>query len=174
GLVQRSSLAWAQSGTVGYTNKIETLSAKLESGSNASDAEFSGEGASDGSGSLETFKKFVKDNGNDYSEENYPAWYWIENYAATAGLTGAYASGWYMPSIKELCDLYNAKGAVNNSIDKTGGTQMSDSRYWSSSQDASYSGLAWLVNFGSGNLFNTPLYVYKNSANSVCAVRAFK
>ena len=167
GLKQGQDKMWAKSGTAGY-NSISTLKAKLESGSNAGDAEFSGDGASDGSGSLETFKKFVKDNGNDYSEENYSAWYWIENYAA--GLTGECASGWYMPSIRELCDLYNAKAAVNNSINKTGGTQMSTSNwYWSSSQVASGSNYAWFVSFGSGDLINDS----EDDTLSVCAVRAF-
>ena len=175
GLKQGQDKMWAKIGTAGY-NEIATLSANSDSGSNAGDAEFSGAGASDGSGSLETFKKFVKDNGNDYSEENYPAWYWIENYAANASLAGtSYESGWYMPSIKELCDLYKENEAVNNSINKTGGTQMSASWYWSSSQIASHnsssSSYAWGVDFGSGNLY----YIYgKYGMGSVCAVRAFK
>ncbi|MBQ3670107.1 MAG: DUF1566 domain-containing protein, partial [Treponema sp.] len=168
GLMQGTDKMWAKNGTAGYGNIATLLATKTTSGSNAGDAEFSGAGASDGSTSLGTFKDFVKNNGNDYSDENYSAWYWIENYAATAGLTGAYASGWYMPSIKELCDLYKAKEAVNNSINKTGGTQMSISWFWSSSQ-YTYSGIAWTVNFGFGKLTNDDKY----STGSVCAVRAF-
>ena len=48
---------------------------------------------------------------------------------ATASLTGTYATGWYMPSINELCDLYKVKAEVNNSIGTTNGTQLSNNYY---------------------------------------------
>ena len=170
GLVQGSRLEWAKSGKAGYTTSIATLLATKTGGGDASDAEFSGDGASDGSGSLAKFRTAVSAGTDALSSDDYPAWAWIEGYAATANLTGtSYASGWYMPSIKELCDLYNAKDAVNNSIGKIGGTQMSASYYWSSSQGTAYGYYAWLVHFGYAELSN----VNKDATLSVCAVRAF-
>ncbi|MBR0032346.1 MAG: InlB B-repeat-containing protein, partial [Treponema sp.] len=180
GLVQGTNRAWAQSGKTGYTNKITGLVC-TPTGNNASTATFSG--VTDGRQSLDTFKDFVENNSNDYSDANYPAWYWIENYAATAGLTGAYASGWYIPSVKELCDLYKVKDVVNNSIQKVGGTQLFTSYstsgyaiwYWSSSQslsgsaDASADASAWNVSFETGAITSG----HKTHTNTASAVRAF-
>ena len=172
GLVRGSSLAWAKDSTTGYTNEITDLSATKTGGSNASAAEFIGDGARDGSGSLAKFRTAVGVSSGALSSADYPAWAWIEGYAATANLTEtSYESGWYMPSIKELCDLYKAKDAVNNSIEKTGGTQMSTGYYWSSSQNASYTLSAWGVNFESGYI--NDYYNKTSTGSSVCAVRAF-
>ncbi|MBQ3671645.1 MAG: DUF1566 domain-containing protein, partial [Treponema sp.] len=96
----------------------------------------------------------------------------VENYATTANLTGtSYASGWYMPSIAELCKLYQAKTDVNNALSKiTGAAQMYTAYYWSSSQNASDSSKAWVVSLGAGELY----YPSKNNTSIyVCAVRAF-
>ena len=172
GLVQGENLAWAQTDTNGYTNKITTLLATKTSGSNADDATFSGNGANDGSGSLAKLKGAV----SDYSEANYPAWAWIEGYAATANLTGtSYESGWYIPSIGEVCALHKAKAVVNNSIQKIGGTQISAKWYWSSSQDASADINAWDVPLGSVGGFNSGFLGqgWKSDMVSVCAVRVF-
>ena len=157
---QETSKAWAANGT-----NISTLAATQDSGSNANDAVFSG--ATDGSGSLAKLKAAV----SDYSSTNYSAWDFVENYATTAGLTGtSYADGWYMPSIQELCKLYQVRTNVNNALNKiTGATQMSTSHYWSSSQYASTSDYAWAVNFESGTLYGSAKY----DTDSVCAVRAF-
>ena len=53
---------------------------------------------------------------------NYPAFNWVNNYAATALLlTGDYTSGWYLPSCVELGILYDNKNTVNAALEKTGG-----------------------------------------------------
>ena len=181
GLVQGTNRAWAQSGKTGYTNEITGLVC-TPTGNNASTATFNG--VTDGSTSLGTFKDFVENNGNDYSEGNYPAWAWIEGYAATANLTGtSYESGWYIPSVKELCDLYKVKDAVNNSIQKVGGTQLFTSQstsgyaiwYWSSSQslsgssDAGPNASAWNVSFETGAITSG----HKTHTNTASAIRAF-
>ena len=85
--------------------------------------------------------------------------------------TFGFAKGAYMPSIQELCKLYQVRTDVNNALSKiTGATQLStSSEYWSSSQDADYSSDAWYVSFDSGFLYGiNKFYTY-----SVCAVRAF-
>ena len=183
GLVQGASLAWAKSGTTGYNTTIATLVATETSGSNvgmggnignADIAEFSGAGANDGSESLAKFKTAVGVSSGALSSTDYPAWAWIEDYAATANLTGtSYESGWYMPSIAELCKLYQAKTDVNKALSKIiGATQMSTRVYWSSNQYPSYVTwiyIAWYVGFGSGELYGN----IKSNSNSVCAVRAF-
>ncbi len=143
---QGTNIAWAANSTTGYSTNITTLVATKVSGSNATDAVFSGDGATDGSESLTKLKGAV----SDYSETNYPAWYFVENYAANEGLTGEYASGWYMPSVQELCTLYQNKGIVNIALEKiTGAAQISTANaYWSSSQDGSNASYAWYVGSG--------------------------
>ena len=171
GLVQGSSLRWAEDGTTGYSTNITTLQATKVSGSSANDYVFNGAGASDGSGSLAKFRAAVGAiDGTSLSSTDYPAWAWIESYATTVGLTGTYATGWYMPSIKELCELYKVKNTVNNSISKTSGTQMVTSSYWSSSQYASYDIYAYQLDFSNGRCIST----YKSTSFDVCAVRAFE
>ncbi len=171
GLAQKS-LAWALNETTGYTTDITDLGATKDSGSNASNAVFSGNGANDGSNSLATIKSL-----SDYNETNYPAWYWIEHYAdADKGniTVAAYKSDWYMPAINELCDLYRAKDTVNTSISKTNGTQLSlsvfEGYYWSSSQYSGIAMYAWYFTFGSGVLSITNT---KGGPKWVRAIRAF-
>ena len=46
-------------------------------------------------------------------EDNYPAFNYVNNYASNAGLTGTYATGWYMPTVVELHCIYNNKSTLN-------------------------------------------------------------
>lgn len=139
-------------------------------GNNASTATFSG--VTDGRQSLDTFKDFVENNSNDYSEANYPAWAWIEGYAATANLTGtSYESGWYIPSIGEVCALWKVTAAVNNSIGKTSGTRIATNKWYRSSNQAeSANNSEWYVGFGTGDLGE---YAKDVTNDLFCAVRAF-
>ena len=164
GLVQGTSLKWSDSLMTGNITGLQCTPSEKGSGK-AGDTSVSFTGATDGSTNLTTARTAFSMNpiSNDC-----PAWNWIENYATAAGLTGTYASGWYMPSIKELCDLYKVKNTVNSSIGKAGGTQMSND-YWSSSQSASSVSCAWSVEFESGNLND----YHKTNTMSVRAVRKF-
>ena len=168
GLVQGSNLEWAKTGTTGCNTSIATLLATKTSGSNAGNAVFSGTLANDGSESLTKLKEAV----SDYSEADYPAWAWIEGYAATANLTGTSCeSGWYIPSIGEVCVLWNATATVNNSINKTSGTRIATNKWYRSSNQATTANNSqWYVGFGTGDLGEYD----KNSTNDLfCAVRAF-
>ena len=106
--------------------------------------------------------------GSANAAENYPAFDYVNNYAATFGLTGTYASGWYMPSIAELCYIYRNRRTVNAVLEALGGTEMA-SDYWSSSQTTSGSSAALFLHFSSGTLY----YYSKYYGRCVCCVRAF-
>jgi len=171
GLHQGTSKAWAISTADGYTNSIAGLlcaTSALGPGK-AGDTTVTFTGTTDGSTSLAKLKAAV----SDYNATNYPAWAFVESYATTAGLTGTYANGWYMPSIAELCKLYQGvtNGNVDNALNKIADSiQISTTCYWSSSI-ATFSG-AYSANFRSGYLG------YSNKINefndiSVCVVRAF-
>lgn len=58
-------------------------------------------------------------------------------------------SGWYLPSPKELVELYRAKEAVNQSLTASGSNpQLSSSYYWSSGELSN--NRAWLVGLSGG------------------------
>lgn len=101
---------------------------------------------------------------------NYPAFNWINNYAATNLLTGDNANGWYLPSVIELIMLYNNKTVVNNALEKVVGTKMENTKYWSSNDSGGYSGSrAEYVDFSDGK-YNPD---WRDSGLSVCAIREF-
>ena len=109
--------------------------------------------------------------------ENYPAFHFVNTYAATYNLTGDYASGWYMPSIAELCDIYQNREAVNNSLQQiylldadAAMAGLGTHWYWSSSQAGSENDYAWFVHYFNGYAGECP----KNFTNvHALAVRAF-
>ena len=162
------TLAFARnaSGTAeGYNTNITAIQCTpSESGEGkAATATFTGD--LDGSDNWTALCAAVNDEG---TSGNYPAWEWVNAYATTANLTGEYASGWYLPTVAELCMLYRAKDTVNAALEKAGGTKIADAYHWSSSQSSTNS-KAWMVKFDSGKLMDT----YKGNKWYVCGVRAF-
>jgi len=162
-------LAFARnaSGTAeGYNTNITAIQCTpSESGDGkAATATFTGD--LDGSDNWTALCAAVNDEG---TSGNYPAWEWVNAYATTANLTGEYASGWYLPTVAELCMLYRAKDTVNAALEKADGTIIVDNYYWSSSQSSSTNNKAWMVKFDSGKLMDT----YKGNKWYVCGVRAF-
>lgn len=62
-------------------------------------------------------------------------------------------SGWYLPSPRELVELYNVMETVNQSLTALGSSQqLSSSYYWSSGEDSSNT--AWSVRLYSGYVRN--------------------
>ncbi len=161
-----NTLAWAKNGVNGSGTKITAIQCKpSEYGSGrAATAKFTDD--LDGSDNWKALCEAVSDEG---TSGNYPAWEWVNAYAMTANLKGDYASGWYLPTIAELCMLYREKDTVNSALEKAGGTKIADTGYWSSSQYASDNGSAWDVWFPDGTLY----YIGKAASVSVCPVRAF-
>lgn len=101
---------------------------------------------------------------------NYKAFEKVNEYALTYGLTGRYSTGWYMPSIAELCYIYRNKDILNPILEALGGTKLSG-KYWSSSQASKNN--AWGVYFDTSGLL---ISYTKNSLSSfggVCCIRKF-
>jgi hypothetical protein len=88
----------------------------------------------------------------------YPGYTYIYAARACSEYRGGGKDDWFLPSNRELDELYKAKGKTG--IPTTG-------YFWSSSQDDSTS--AWYQRFSDGLQY----YNYKNWTNSVRAVRAF-
>ena len=77
-------------------------------------------------------------------------------------------SDWYLPSIQELKMLWNNYYTVTRALSQiSGATQLSNSAYWSSSEE--YDDSAWLFGFDYGGT----TYGYKFGTYCVRAVRAF-
>ena len=168
GLQQASSLMWAPSGTTGYKTKFENIiCTPSETGSGAaSTATFAGD--IDGSDNWEEICK-VDPEGTKDAATNYPAFDYANNYGVTQGITGNYKDGWYIPSLKELCDIYKVKDTVKDVKTAVGGNLSMSSYYWSSSQDASYYYGAYVVYFRDGSVYSG----YKNHDNDVLVLQAF-
>ena len=85
--------------------------------------------------------------------DKYPAFNWVNNYASKeeSHVSGMeYADEWYLPSGVELRVMYDNKSTVNASLEAAGGTKIADTRYWSSSQQASDIYYAGFVAFDRG------------------------
>ena len=107
---------------------------------------------------------------------NYPAFDFAITYSSTATNLGTtYASGWYLPSIAELSQIYvNGKGDskvfdIDAASTLCNGDQFGTSWYWSSSQYASDDSSACDLYFDNGDWGSN----YKNNYDYVCAIRAF-
>ncbi len=165
--VHRSSvpLQWAPAGTAGsLTNFTETACADSSTGD------------TDGSDNWDVI--FAEDvPGTTDAEKNYPAFHFITTYADTFQLPERCASGWYLPSIAELCTVYENREAINTSLKKIYELDSSAAMdglgtnwYWSSSQSNDNDDYAWFVHYFNGYAADCP----KDFDNlHVLAVRAF-
>ena len=77
-------------------------------------------------------------------------------------------SDWYLPSIQELNMLWNNYYTVTKALSQiSGATQLSNSAYWSSSENSNSS--AWTFYFNRGSTYSSD----KGNPNCVRALRAF-
>lgn len=106
-----------------------------------------------------------------YADIYYPAFDYMNKYAAAEKLSSSMASGWYIPSVKELCDIYKKSSIVDAAITAAGGTALGTTNgYWSSSQYIKYYYYAWSVNFGSGA---AEIDYKQKKCYNVCVIRSF-
>lgn len=87
-----------------------------------------------------------------------------------------YENGWYLPSLSELNDIYQANKSndsniIENALSIAGGNKFNTAtQYWSSSQSTRGTDYANKFNFSNGYFNND---AWKTASNSVLAVRAF-
>ena len=129
-------------------------------------------GDKDGSDNLSQIAAFLTGSNDTGTAGNYPAFEYAKNYGNTNGCTGAYASGWYLPSIAELYQIYNLRANIDAAITLCGLTYTFSSIWtiWSSSQQASMDRCAYHFAFSNGFCSEN---ILKKSSPVVCAVRAF-
>ena len=171
----QSGLAWCLNGVNAYSKNITTIQC-TPSGS-AGALTFTGD--KDGSNNLEQIEDFEGVN-DTTTAANYPAFYFGKNYATNTvtniEATSEFATGWYLPSIAELFQIYACRvdsiigfdiGAASQAL---GGDSFGTSNYWSSSQSAANDVVAYKLNFHDGDweVFNKG-----SNLNYVCCIRAF-
>ncbi|MBQ3669911.1 MAG: DUF1566 domain-containing protein [Treponema sp.] len=173
GLVQnQNGLAWCDVDANAYGTDIETIQCQCPtSGSSATTIT----GDKNGSDNWDAVKTTLSENGTDdtSTEANYPAFYFAINYASQDGSHVSdtdYASGWYLPSIAELFQIYNCKATVDAASNLCGGSQFDSTYYWSSSQSMSNPYFAHNLSFDDGNIGNNNKFY---DFYYVCAVREF-
>ena len=149
-----STLMWAPENTTGYNTKFTNIvCTPSQTGTGAAlTATFTRD--TEGSGNWAEICA-VDQEGTQAPATKYPIFNFANTYGTTAGLTGTgYESGWYVPSLAELCEVYKNKEVIQTSLTKAGGFTIGTSHYWSSSQNASYYNDAYLVNFSNGYVGN--------------------
>lgn len=103
---------------------------------------------------------------------NYPAFNYANNYGTYWGITGKYATGWYMPSIAELCYVCQYKDDLHSRFQALGTAFSSQGTYNSSSQRADASSSFWCVEFFTDSIDGCPKYQSQSENNIIC-IRAF-
>lgn len=163
-------LPWAAEGSFGYSARFPDLA--CVSGGSAS---FTGD--LDGSDNWAAI--CAQDPaGTKTAREKYPAFDFSARYAALYPTGGDFASGWYIPSIAELCFLYENRAPVEDSLrqihrlDHSAAMDgLGSNWYWSSSQANSADDFAWFVHYFNGYAGECP----KNFENlHVLVIRAFE
>ena len=156
GIVHMDKASWCTSYAAGYNKNITALQGDQTSG------------YMDGSDGWEILKKACSDAENN--PENYPAWNYSLTYAETNGLTGALATGWYLPTVAELYTIYQNKAVVDASLSKANGRKFG-TKYVSCCQVSSFDYCVWMQIFGGSGSQDTYRKNYRTS--NVCSVRAF-
>ena len=175
---QRSeeALPWAAEGSAGEAIHFSALESRMEGSSegHADRAVFSG--ALDG---RDSWRAVCAEDARGAADAArcYPAFDFVNTYAERQGLTEDMAAGWYLPSIAELCAIYQNSEAVSRSLEAIhaldGGAAMDGlgtNWYWSSSQSAIRGDCAWFVHYFNGYVCDCP----KNFTNlHALAVKRF-
>ena len=162
-------LQWASDDSAGYATNFTNIVC-------TQDSEFDFSGDKDGSDNWNEICTQDQEDTTD-AEVNYPAFHFVNTYAESYGLSGDFAVGWHMPSIEELCDIYQNREAVNNSLrhiyrldEQAAMNGLETNWYWSASQAVSSDDYAWFVHYFNGYAGECP----KNFTNvHSLAVRAF-
>lgn len=152
GLQSANSLMWALDGTTGYNTLFTNIICEpSQHGSGApSTATFTGD--TEGCDNWEYICS-IDPEGTKDAATNYPIFDFANTYGSTPGLIGTdYETGWYVPSIAELCEVYRNKDVIQTSLTVASGFTFESIYYWSSSQCACSYDDAYRVDFGDGIL----------------------
>lgn len=139
-------LVWAKDGTTGYNTNFIDIQADFN-GTSSDGYTFTGD--LDGSDNWDYICK-IDPEGTLDAATNYPVFNFALSYGTTAGLTETdYETGWYVPSVAEVYEVYKNKAVIQTSLDVAKGFTFKTFYYWSSSQPY-WDSEAHAVNFDGG------------------------
>ena len=173
-----STFKWAKDGSTGNNTKFVGIICKPSELGHGTVETATFTGDTDGSDNW-AYICSIDPNGTVNAAENYPAFNWVNTYNETYKTKlGGKTFAWYMPSLKELCDVFKNSGAINASLQKirkldssyTDGHLDMMSLYWSSSQSSEVSKFAWIVGFVAAGAVDAQ---FKNRYGSVCCIAVF-
>ena len=166
-------MEWAKYGTFGFETVFEEIVCSVNNCDdpfqiNASTVTFTGD--LDGSDNWDEICK-VDPNGTQDAENNYPAFNFANNYGTDVLVGTAYETGWYLPSIAELCEVCKNKDVIQTSLTIANGFIFDDngSSYWSSSQSTDYNLYVYKVEFSYGSV---NVYGNKSTVDHVFVLHA--
>ena len=109
------------------------------------------------------------------AQTDLPAFNYVNKYAKTFALNEDYMTGWYMPSIAELCQVYRNMNILNKVLSLLGGVPIDTCNYWSSSQGEKYNS-AWTIRMSDGNIVGLGKSLSTNDYYKVrvCCVRQYE
>lgn len=180
----KSGLAWCTNTANAYDIIISTIQCPANRNNNV----FTFTGNKNGSNNLELIEAFegVNDTTGEDAANRYPAFYFGKNYKneiieneteSRIPANSEFATGWYLPSIAELYQIWVCRADTSNGFDidsasnTLGGNQLETSSYWSSSQvDDSNVYRVYGLNFNNGICSNE--YKHINSGYA-CCIREF-
>lgn len=169
GLVHnKSGLVWCVSSAKGYNTNIVAIQCTPSGGSGS--LTFTGD--TDGSDNFSKIAQTLGNNDDTGILGKYPAFEFAKNYKEqrNSHVRGtAYESGWYLPTVAELFDIWKVKTIVDGASGLCGGSQFRVGAYWSSSQYSAPDYDAYAFGFEPG-LWDE---CYKLNDYCVCCIRAF-
>ena len=169
GLRQGSNLQWALENSKGFTTMFkENISIPSVVGAHsAKKAIFTKDidGYDNWSNITKRDKKCLNSDGsiNDsYVKENYPLFYSALHYKDFPLVPEKYKTGWYVPTVKEMCEIYKNKDALNEILARYNGDLINNDFYWTSSQNDEKASSAIAVRFQNGAIFK-----YYDKSNAI-------
>lgn len=164
----KTGRAWCDQNANGFNTHFASLACEPDDpNAGAGKYTWTGSQNTDGKDNWQKLKDFLSSGDDTDPPGNYPAWEWVNDYAATQGLTGDLATDWYLPTIAELFDIWQQKGTVEAALTAISGNTFGTDYYLSSSQFANPYSIVYIFYFAN----NTCAPIPKDATDaSVCAV----
>ncbi|MBR0099564.1 MAG: InlB B-repeat-containing protein, partial [Treponema sp.] len=161
--------SWCLEGANAYTKNITTIQCSYDGTVGA----YTFTGDKDGSDNLKQIEDF--DGIDDTAiAANYPAFYFAKNYKDTAtNVTGTkYETGWYLPSVAELFQIFVRRSDINAASNALGGDNFTGGYYTSSTQWPADNCYTYKFDFsGNENMWKVRKYCCDDYY--LCAIREF-
>ncbi len=175
GLVHTTSgIQWCTNSANAHNQNITTIQCPVT----GSTGNYTFSGDTDGSDNLAQIAAFLTTDDTSTNTECYPAFYFAQNYASQTNSHVAntdYATGWYLPTIAELYDIWSVKATIDEKSALAEGSQFGTRDYWSSSQYVDGNDSACLMRFSNGQTVEHGKTLGNNIMGYcyACAIRAF-